>query len=85
MYHVYAVLSGNREGVDPLGLGLLTVVSCHIDAADQMLVLWKSSQCFYLPSKLFVVFFFDTGSYCVSLANLELYVDKASLELKIFS
>ncbi|KAL6078010.1 hypothetical protein STEG23_027989, partial [Scotinomys teguina] len=32
------------DPLDPLDLGLQTIVSCHVDAGNQVLVLWKSGQ-----------------------------------------
>ena len=58
MYVVYVFLSAHtcvnlghtwcplrpEETAGPLELQLQTVTSCHVDAGNQTLVLWKSSQ-----------------------------------------
>lgn len=47
VYHMHIRCLGRPKESDPLKLELQVVVSCHVGAGNQNLVLWKSiSQCF---------------------------------------
>lgn len=43
---------GQKGMLDPLGLEVQTVESCHIDAGNQTLMLCKSTQCSYPQRQL---------------------------------